>query len=716
MGTTDVALERVFRRLIWGNVGLCITELETYLSAWPNPQSKEKLEILKREYDLMADYWQQGVSDPHLAEQYQRLLQRLYVLCANISIYRHMSASSFLNGLYTNVRTPGMSWSLSALRTEMEGFVSDVAMLDFESPAQSQEKSQSVYRQHQQQMNRLFNYILTSHIWINGVAAQMEELLLTPTVDSIDQQMLVSAIMLSLMNRFDMAKFRLLVNLYKKSSDEQVRQRALIGWVMSIDDDFLSVYPEQYDLISELLQSSQVCDELTELQIQLIYTLNAEKDTTTLREEILPELMKNNQFKMTDHGIEEVEEDPLEEVLHPEASEQRMEQLEQTVRRMQNMHQQGVDVFFWEFSQMKRFPFFYDISNWFVPFFRQHPDIVQFVQRLEDQKMLWNMLKKTPLCNSDKYSLVIAFQQVISQLPENVRQLMKNGDAALMFEADEELVQSPAYIRRLCLMDMYRFFRLFPNRSALCNPFETTVRREMGQCLFFGSKLFGGTPLEERKRELVALLFKHKLKESAEELLKTFPESMRDVQYFLWTRDYAEALNLQPDNEHALVGLARNNFRLGLYESAQKNYEQLVLLYPHKISYKLNRAVCLTRLEEYEEALTPLFELNYEQPDNAAVNRVLAWTLLCLDRLDQAANLYRQLTAMEQATAEDFLNQGYCLWFQGQRAEAIASFRKSMELSGTSSDDFWLTERRLLQQKGISDTDIRMMTDCVVDG
>ena len=715
MGTTDVALERVFRRLICGNVGLCIAELETYLSAWPHPQTREKLETLKREYDLMAGYWKQGVSDPHLSEQYQRLLQRLYVLCANISIYRHMSGSSFLNALYTGVRTPGTTWSLDALRSEMESFVSDVAMLELENDSKRQEKSQELYRQHQQQMNRLFNYVLTSHIWTNGIADQMEELLLTPTVDAVDQQLLVSAIMLSLMNHFDMVKFRLLVHVYQQSTDVYVRQRALIGWVMSIDDDYLSIYPEQFELVSDLLRSPQVCDELTELQIQMVYTLNAEKDTTTLRNEILPELMKNNQFRMTDHGIEEVEEDPLEEVLHPEASEQRMEQLEQTVRRMQNMHQQGSDVFFWEFSQMKRFPFFYDISNWFVPFFRQHPDISQFVARLEDQKMLWIMLEKTPFCNSDKYSLVIAFQQVFSQLPENLRNMMKNGEASPMFDVSEEVIQSPAFIRRTCLMDLYRYFRLFPNRSALCNPFDT-AHHEMGMCLFFGSKLFRGTPLEERKREVMAILLKHQLRKSADELLKTFPETMYDVQYFLWTGQYEEALRLSPDNERALVETARLAFRQGDYEQAQDIYERLLLLHPNKTSYMLNRAVCLTRLEDYETALRLLYELNYEQPENLAVNRVLAWTLVCTDKLEQAANLYQQLTTAEQTTAEDFLNQGYCLWFQDQRAEAVASFRKSMELLGTHGDDFWLMERRLLHQKGMSETDIKMMTDMVIAG
>ena len=199
-------------------------------------------------------------------------------------------------------------------------------------------------------------------------------------------------------------------------------------------------------------------------------------------------------------------------------------------------------------------------------------------------------------------------------------------------------------------------------------------------------------------------------------MLETFPEAMHDVQYYLWKEDYIKVLELEPDNERALVEFARIAFRNAHYEFAQKQYERLLLLHPHKTSYMLNRAVCLTRMEEYEEALHLLYELNYKQPENVSVNRVLAWTQVCTDKLEQAVSLYRQLTAMEQATAEDYLNQGYCLWFQGRRAEAVVSFRKSMELSNTNSDDFWLAERQLLQQKGISDTDIKLMTDWIISG
>ena len=64
MGTLDISLERIFTQLIEGNAGLAIAETETYLAAWPNPQTKEKLDTLKSEYLLMTDYWKQGLKDP----------------------------------------------------------------------------------------------------------------------------------------------------------------------------------------------------------------------------------------------------------------------------------------------------------------------------------------------------------------------------------------------------------------------------------------------------------------------------------------------------------------------------------------------------------------------------------------------------------------------------------------------------------------------------
>ena len=111
MGTTDVTLERIFQELIAGNAGLAIAEAETYLAAWPNPQTTEKLNVIKAEYQLMEDYWQRGVKDPQRDKQYQLLLRRVYVLCANIAIHRYMASSSYLQMLYSSTRQQGLNWS-----------------------------------------------------------------------------------------------------------------------------------------------------------------------------------------------------------------------------------------------------------------------------------------------------------------------------------------------------------------------------------------------------------------------------------------------------------------------------------------------------------------------------------------------------------------------------------------------------------------------------
>ncbi len=713
MGTTDISLQRIFQQLIDGNAGLTIAELEIYLAAWPNPQTSEKLDVIKREYQLMTDYWIRGANDPQLDEQYQRLLQRLYVLCSNISIYRHLSNSSYLQVLYNGVRQNGNNWSVTAIRQELENFVSEVAMLELEPENKREEKSQEIYMHHHKQINALFNYILTSRMWSESVAKEMEEILLSPTIDSNDQQLLVSSVMLSLMNRFDMPKFRMLVNVYSKSVDEQVRQRALVGWALSIDDDWLNVYPELVEVIAELTKSPKVCRELTELQMQMVYTLNAEKDTSKIQKEIMPDLMKESSFRMTHNGIEEIKEDPLEDVLNPDASEQRMERLEESLNRVRDMQKQGVDIYFGGFSQMKRFPFFYDISNWYVPFYIQHPDIREFVEKINGNMFLKHVMNKGPFCNSDKYSFLIAFQQVFDRMPEEVRKMVNRGEAVLGIQDELEELHSPEFIRRSYLMDIYRFFRLFPNRSVFCNPFEESTKQQ-DMWMFFGSKLFCNTPLEQRKSEIVAMLIKQKMRNKALALLDTYPEEMRDVQYYLLKQDYEKALEIAPDNEKALAGYARVMFSKANYNEAADVYERLLLLYPENNNYMLNRAVCLVNTEEYENALKILYQMNYENPNDERVLRVLAWALTCDGKLEQAENMFKQLVESGKQNSSDYQNYGYCLWLLGRIKSAAECFRKYNDQEVNSENNNCYLDEHWLLQRGISRTEIKMMKELII--
>lgn len=118
-------------------------------------------------------------------------------------------------------------------------------------------------------------------------------------------------------------------------------------------------------MIEELLQSDTICRELTELQMQMVYCMGTERDATKIQQEIIPDILKNKPLHIKPEALEE---EDIEEMIHPEEFDDKMQKMEESFGRMVDMQKQGSDVFFGGFSQMKRFDFFRDMSNWFVPF------------------------------------------------------------------------------------------------------------------------------------------------------------------------------------------------------------------------------------------------------------------------------------------------------------------------------------------------------------
>jgi Tfp pilus assembly protein PilF len=96
------------------------------------------------------------------------------------------------------------------------------------------------------------------------------------------------------------------------------------------------------------------------------------------------------------------------------------------------------------------------------------------------------------------------------------------------------------------------------------------------------------------------------------------------------------------------------------------------------------------------------------------VNRVLAWTLTCQGKLEQAANIYEQLVGREQQKDDDLKNYGYCLWLQGRVGRASELFRQysqRYQQNTVLQADFFDIE--WLKKRGINDIEINMMLSLV---
>ena len=111
---------------------------------------------------------------------------------------------------------------------------------------------------------------------------------------------------------------------------------------------------------------------------------------------------------------------------------------------------------------------------------------------------------------------------------------------------------------------------------------------------------------------------------------------------------------------------------------------------------------------EHENALKLLYQLNYEQPENAPINRALAWALLSNRQAEQAERIYQKLIAAEQVDLEDYLNYGYCCWMLGRIDEAVHYLKQYIaSLEHSSSFSF---DNNLLTAYNVGQTQVKLMT------
>ena len=717
-------LSKAINYLMDRRLSNAIEVLEQLYVQRPSLMGHSEFEAIKTDYQLMVDYMGRGFSDSHRESLYSTLLQRLYRVAADLEIsWRCKNVSAYVNSFRV---IDHLNTSHDFVRTVLESFVSDIAMLSLQPEETREQKSTELYDRHQLFMNRLFSALWTSCQWTDDDCKFYTELLLSPTVMSTDQQVIVSAISLGAMNQFDINKFKTLVNVYQKATDEHVRQRALVGWVLAVFEG-MDIFPEQDAMIRELCENPTITRELLTLQIQFFYSKDAEKDNDKIQRDIMPDIMRNSNLTIGRLGIMEKEEDAIESILHQDADEKRMEQMEEKVRKMMDMQKQGSDIYFGGFSQMKRFPFFNDMVNWFTPFYLNHPALRPVISKLGDTKFLNTLMERSNFCESDRYSFTFALEQIINQLPADIKDAI-GSDAMLGPLAESDDTEDAISIRRTYLQDLYRFFRLYHTANDFINPFEDNGKGDfVADTFFFTYKSFMGTGLDAVKLRLASHLYKHQQMTELAELLTTFQSAdpryailmgytninMGKAEFAYQFFDYA--LKAEPDNQWALKGKARAALDAEDYKTAEEVYTELLKLEPGHKNYTMNRCVALLKLGRTSEVREELFRLDYQYPEDMNVKRVLAWAMLSDNSLDKASQLYDTLLAATPAH-EDYLNAGYCQWAMGNVQRAVELFREWMVKSGKSREQLleeFRSDADTLEMYGISETDSFLMLSLI---
>ncbi|MBP3743933.1 MAG: hypothetical protein J6I34_00750, partial [Prevotella sp.] len=416
------------------DLGTALNILKSILPAQGTPLHRDRLEDIAADYSRMKEFMLRGYADTQREELYMNCLRRTYSLIQDVELHwLCLNRSVFANARQA---AAGLNLSHDFIRSVLEGFVSDVAMLSLDGD-EAGEKRRQLYERHYQFLDRLFSALLVSPQWSEQEAQFYKQLFLSPTIDAADASYLVSAVFISNLHLFDFHKFWLLNQLFSHTAPDHLRQRALVGWALSMPTRQQVLYPALSQMMALATLDKQQCEELAGLQKQIFLCMNAEKDHQVLERDVLPTLIKNNNLRIDRFGISEKDDDPMQDILHPEAADEAMEEVERSIRRMMDMERQGADIYFGGFSRMKGFPFFSTLAHWFCPFSISHPSLSQLFGKTNGTRFVENLMLGGAFCDSDKYSLCFGMAQIIDRLPANVREMIGSADALGPMISDE---------------------------------------------------------------------------------------------------------------------------------------------------------------------------------------------------------------------------------------------------------------------------------------
>lgn len=595
----------------------------------------DRVASVRQEYSYMIDFMRKGYSDPMRVEMYQRLQKKAGVVLSDLNFAIKIEGDSYFQSLKATCRT---------LDTTSSGLIDLLK--------QQPEDRKAYYSN----LSQVFNALLLSPQWTEQDARLWTAFLLASEVSSETACVVVSAITISSIMNPSIEKFRTLANVYMMADDESLRQRALVGWFFACDkgwenSPFCDV---EADILKQIGEDERVYRDVIEMLMQMVRCSHADKDDRMFQSEIMPKIMDGQPLKVTKNGIIEKDEDMMEDILHPGASERRMDEMEANVKKLLAMQKEGSDIYFKGFSSMKRYPFFYNIMNWFLPFSEDIPEVDDALSRLDARLFVSRVLKYGPFCNSDKFSLVFTFSHVMSTISDSVKQMMNDGELAPVGMMDEEskILESGSYLRRLYIQDLYRFFRLFPQHSfpTIFHKFNERVsclktvlgERFSGFCAEYASYLVRQEELHEAIKVIVM-----DENQTTDSLMVLAYAYERLENYLLAIKYYNEIVSADnaTQNEKALAGVARCRYSMSEYAAAAEVYDTLRKNNPDVFSYNYNYLMSAVNAGNAKTVMNDIYRYDFEMPDDIRVKRLLGWALLMKCDIEKADKVLSEIVS-----------------------------------------------------------------------
>lgn len=618
-------------------------------------------------------------------------------------------------GVFKDLKKQGEAIDIKEVKPTLEKFVSREAMLFLNHDLSKEEQDQAsarLYQEWEEYREKIFGRFVSSGHWTDEECAAVKDTILSPTVDSLTSQLLVSAITLSAATVFDMGKFTLLYDIYRQTDDDEVKVRALLGWLLVSMNS--SYYEQQPDFRSFAEQLTEDCKndqdllaDIIKAQKMLAVTVFSEQKSIDYTNDIMSSLskrflgdLKNKVADLLDadedmRNLFEIDED--EEISEEESpirsvdintDEDGVDNLNVDVDSplsMDEMMDKGIDILLPQFKMLRdQTDFFTHLYNWFMPFYLKNPHVTEALGFVDEKRKFCKAFCSTARsCPADAYSLANLIISHPNEIPENIVDCYDDpedeGDGSEPADEEEivnEFFKEPGEhrakrIRINYIRNLLRFSKFYKEKDELFTILDELDDDKPAYAVLAGP-LFQDEFFDKYRMAIARYSFRREFPDLVEVMLEGVPCDTLEMHFMkgwvcmqkgddhslrMAVDHFKKMLKIKPDIKQVYLQLGICYRNLIQVDEYLENFDKLMefkdsFSEEELFELKLDKLKFIVMNNRFEEAMPLAYELDYTHPENQMAGALLTQLLIKIGGEHAEENFQKAHQRLDEYFAE----------------------------------------------------------------
>lgn len=617
-------------------------------------------------------------------------------------------------GIFKDLKKQGEEIDIKEVKPTLEKFVSREAMLFLNHDLSKEEQDQAsarLYQEWEEYREKIFDRFVSSGYWNDEERAVVKDTILSPTVDSLTSQLLVSAITLSAATVFDMSKFTLLYDIYRLADDDEVKVRALLGWLLVSTN--CGSYEQQPDFRSFAEQLTEDCKndpdllaEIIKAQKMLAVTVFSEQKSIDYTNDIMASLSKRFLDDLRDKvadlleadedmrnifGIEGDEETSEESPIRSDdtnTDEDRIPNLDADIESplsMDEMMDKGIDILLPQFKMLRdQTEFFTHLYNWFMPFYLKNPHITEALGFVDEKRKFCKAFCSTARsCPADAYSLANLIVSHSNEIPENIVDCYDDPedeeDGSESADEDEivkDFFNEPEEhrakrIRINYIRNLMRFSKFYTAKDEIFNIFDELDDDKPAYAVLAGP-LFQDEFFDKYRMAIARFSFRREFPDLVEVMLEGVPCDTLEMHFMegwvcmqkgdnhslrMAVDHFKKMLKIKPDMKQVYLQLGTCYRNLIQVDEYLENFDKLMefkdsFSEEELFELKLDKLKFIVMNNRFEEAMPLAYELDYTHPENQMAGALLTQLLIKIGGEHAEENFQKAHQRLDEYFAE----------------------------------------------------------------